>query len=133
MFILSVLSLLVSNVGLASTQYTVYQPQQQVIFGGNTSVQGPTLASAAYDSTLLQAPTPPDPPVPTNQFIQLYSGGMDDLSMPLSGAFFGFSIEMSIATRVRRYLLVLDLLYIDVRLFPEWEKIVPCFKSLSST
>jgi hypothetical protein len=71
------------------------------------------MASAAYDPTLLQAPTPPDPPVPTNQFIQLYSGGMDDLSMPLSGAFFGFSIEMSIATRVRRCLLVLDLLSID--------------------
>jgi hypothetical protein len=28
---------------------------------------------------------------------------MDDLSMPLSGAFFGFSIEMSIATHVRTY------------------------------
>jgi hypothetical protein len=57
---------------------------------------------------------------------------MDDLSMPLSGAFFGFSIEMSIATRVRRCLLVLDLLSIDFGLFLEWEKIVPCFKSLSS-
>ncbi|KAF8486953.1 hypothetical protein DFH94DRAFT_621281 [Russula ochroleuca] len=99
---LPVLSLLLSSVGLASAQYTVYQPQQQVIFGGNTnsSIQGLTTASAAYDPTLLQAPTPPDPPVPTNQFVQLYSGGMDDLSMPLSGAFFGFSIEMSIATRV---------------------------------
>lgn len=134
MYILPVLSLLVSNVGLASAQYTVYQPQQQVIFGGNAnnSVQSLTMASAAYDPTLLQAPTPPDPPVPTNQFIQLYSGGMDDLSMPLSGAFFGFSIEMSIATRVRRCLLVLDLLSIDFGLFLEWEKIVPCFKSLSS-
>jgi hypothetical protein len=103
---LPVLSLLLSSVGLASAQYTVYQPQQQVIFGGNTnsSIQGLTTASAAYDPTLLQAPTPPDPPVPTNQFVQLYSGGMDDLSMPLSGAFFGFSIEMSIATRVRMYL-----------------------------
>jgi hypothetical protein len=28
---------------------------------------------------------------------------MNDLSMPLSGAFFGFSIEMSIATHVRTY------------------------------
>ena len=105
MNILPVLSLLVLSLGLASAQYTVYQPQQQVIFGGNTnsSIQSLTTASAAYDPTVLQAPAPPNPPVPTNQFIQLYSGGMDDLSMPLSGAFFGFSIEMSIATHVRTY------------------------------
>lgn len=106
MNILPFLSLLVLSLGLASAQYTVYQPHQQVIFGGNTnsSIQtGLTTASAAYDTTVLQAPAPPNPPVPTNQFIQLYSGGMNDLSMPLSGAFFGFSIEMSIATHVRTY------------------------------
>jgi hypothetical protein len=105
MKILPALSLLVLGLGLASAQYTVYQPHQQVIFGGNanSSVQSLTTASAANDPTVLQAPAPPDPPVPTNQFIQLYSGGMNDLSMPLSGAFFGFSIEMSIATHVRTY------------------------------
>jgi hypothetical protein len=100
-----VLSLFVLSLGLASAQYTVYQPLQQVIFGGSTngSIQSLTTTSAAYDPTVLQAPAPPNPPVPTNQFIQLYSGGMNDLSMPLSGAFFGFSIEMSIATHVRTY------------------------------
>lgn len=105
MYILSVLSLLISSLGLSSAQYTVYQPHQQVIFGGNTngSVQSLATTSAAYDPTVLQAPPPPNPPVPTNQFIQLYSGGMNDLSMPLSGAFFGFSIEMSIATHIRTY------------------------------
>jgi hypothetical protein len=109
MYILPVLSLLVSSVGLSSAQYTVYQPHQQVIFGGNSnsSIQGLTTASVAYDPTVLHAPAPPNPPIPTNQFIQLYSGGMNDMSMPLSGAFFGFSIEMSIATRVRMYLPVL--------------------------
>ena len=101
MNILPVLSALVLSLGLASAQYTVYQPHQQVIFGGNnTGVQSLTTASA---DPVLQAPAPPDPPVPTNQFIQLYSGGMNDLSMSLSGAFFGFSIEMSIATHVRTY------------------------------
>jgi hypothetical protein len=102
MIILPFLPLLVLS---ASAQYTVYQPHQQVIFGGSTnnSVQSLTTVSAAYDPTVLQAPDPPNPPVPTNQFIQLYSGGMNDLSMPLSGAFFGFSIEMSIATHVRTY------------------------------
>jgi len=136
MYILPVLSLLVSSVGLASAQYTVYQPHQQVIFGGNTnsSIQGLTMASAAYDPTVLQAPAPPDPPVQMNQFIQLYSGGMNDMSMPLSGAFFGFSIEMSIATRVRMYLLVLHTVFpANFGSFPEWEKTAPCFKSLSST
>ena len=105
MNILPALSLLALSLGLTSAQYTVYQPHQQVIFGGNTnsSFQSLTTASAAYDATVLQAPAPPNPPVPTNQFIQLYSGGMNDLSMPLSGAFFGFSIEMSIATHVRTY------------------------------
>ncbi len=94
------------SVRLASAQYTIYQPNQQVIFGGNTnsSIESLTTASAAYDHTILQAPAPPNPPIPTNQFIQLYSGGMNDLSMPLSGAFFGFSIEMSIATHVCMYL-----------------------------
>ena len=125
MYILPVLSLLVSSVGLASAQYTVYMPHQQVIFGGNTnsSVQG---ASAAYDydPTVLQAPAPPNPPVPANQFIQLYSGGMNGMSMPLSGAFFGFSIEMSMATRVRMYLPVLHTTFRQFWLFPEWEKIV---------
>ena len=122
MYTLPVLSLLLSSVGLASAQYTVYLPHQQVIFGGstNTSVQGLTPASAAYDPTVLQAPSPPNPPIPTNQFIQLYSGGMNDMSMPLSGAFFGFSIEMSVATRVRMYLPVLH---------ASFPPILVCFRS----
>jgi hypothetical protein len=136
MYILPVFSLLVSSVGLASAQYTVYQPHQQVIFGGNTNnrFQGLTTTSAVYDPTVLQAPAPPNPPIPTNQFIQLYSGGMNDMSMPLPGAFFGFSIEMSIVTRVRMYLPVLHTFFpLIFGSFPEWEKIVPCFKSLFST
>ncbi len=124
MNILPVLSLLVLSLELASAQYTVYQPHQQVIFGGNTnsSIQSLPTASAAYDPTVLQAPTPPNPPVPTDQFIQLYSGGMNDLSMPLSGAFFGFSIEMSIATHVRTYPRSSPVPPADVGLFRSGEK-----------
>jgi len=120
MNILPVISLLVLSLGLASAQYTVYQPHQQVIFGGNnnSSVQSlTTAASAAYDPTVLQAPAPPNPPVPTNQFIQLYAGGMNGLSMPLSGAFFGFSIEMSIATHVRTYYLSVPHPFVPPTLF----------------
>ncbi|KAI0289638.1 hypothetical protein BC826DRAFT_914159 [Russula brevipes] len=106
MRILPVLSLLTSSIGLASAQYTIYQPHQQVIFGGNgtatTTLTGTAAAatytgSAAYDPSVLQAPAPPNPPVPTNQVIQLYNGGMNGLSIPQSGAFFGFSIEMTAA------------------------------------
>ncbi|KAI0255417.1 hypothetical protein BJV78DRAFT_1175160 [Lactifluus subvellereus] len=104
------LSLLASSVALASAQYTVYQPNDQVIFGGNpsfiksqlgTAAAAAYTGAAAYDPTVLQPPPPPNPPIPTNQFIQLYSGGMNGLSKPQSGAFFGFSLEMSVATHLR--------------------------------
>ena len=113
MRILPVLSVLASSVGLALAQYTVYQPFEQVIFGGytNTGTGTTTLTgtaaaatytgAAAYNPSVLQAPAPPSPPVPTNQFLQLYSGGMTNLSMPHTGNFFGFSIEMSVASHVR--------------------------------
>jgi hypothetical protein len=119
MQILPLLSILASGIGLISAQYTIYQPHQQVIFGGNNSINTATstttgtaaaatyTGSAAYDTTILQPPPPPNPPVPTNQFVQLYSGGMNGLSIPLPGAFFGFSIEMSVASHVRMYSLFL--------------------------
>ncbi len=111
MRILPVLSVLASSVGLALAQYTVYQPHEQVIFGGYTNTGTTTLTgtaaaatytgAAAYNPSVLQPPAPPSPPVPSNQFVQLYSGGMTNLSMPHTGAFFGFSIEMSVVSHVR--------------------------------
>jgi hypothetical protein len=118
---LILLSLLGSRLGLASAQYTVYQPNDQVIFGGNPSytkalsvtAAGAAAATytgaAAYDPTVLQPPPPPNPPIPANQFIQLYSGGMNGLSKQQSGAFFGFSVEMSVATHVCMCLLMLGI------------------------
>ncbi|KAI9512152.1 hypothetical protein F5148DRAFT_100808 [Russula earlei] len=108
MHFLPVLSLLAATIGLTTAQYTVYQPHQQVIFGNVNSTQSLTgtaaaalyTGAAAYDPTVLQAPPPPVPPVPTNQFIQLYSGGMNGLSAPVKGNFAGFSIEMSVAAHV---------------------------------
>ncbi|KAI0052506.1 glycoside hydrolase family 79 protein [Auriscalpium vulgare] len=95
-------------VGLARAQYTVYQPlNQQIIFGGNPdstpTAAGPAATytgAAAYDPTVLVAPSPPNPGIPTQFGVQLYSGGMTNLSRPQSGAFFGFSIEMSVSTHV---------------------------------
>lgn len=107
---LPVFSLLLSSFGLAAAQsYSVYRPNNQVVFGG-TALSSPTpsasaaaasyTGAAAYDPTVLQAPAPPTPPINTNQFVQLYSGGMNGLSRQLNGAFFGFSVEMSVATHV---------------------------------
>ncbi|KAH8977188.1 hypothetical protein EDB86DRAFT_3007728 [Lactarius hatsudake] len=109
MHLLPVLSLLSSAFGLASAQYHVYRPNNQVVFGGDDDTTQTQTASAAaasytgaaaYDPTVLQAPDPPNPPVPTNQVVQLYSGGMNGLSKQQHGAFFGFSVEMSVATHV---------------------------------
>ena len=143
MHILPVLSLLVSIIGLTSAQYTIYQPYQQVIFGGNTNTGTTTLTgtaaaatytgSAAYDPTVLQPPPPPIPPVPSNQFVQLYSGGMNGLSIPHTGAFFGFSIEMSVVNHVRMYFLFLRVFIPPTLVLSlQWEGTAPCFRSHSS-
>jgi hypothetical protein len=110
MYSLLVLSLLSSCFELASAQgYSVYRPNNQVVFGGSSLSTATNSASAAaasytgaaaYDPTVLQAPAPPNPPAPTNQFIQLFSGGMNGLSKQQHGAFFGFSIEMSVVAHV---------------------------------
>ncbi|KAI0060119.1 glycoside hydrolase family 79 protein [Artomyces pyxidatus] len=94
--------------GLAGAQMTVYQPlNEQIIFGGapdsTPAANAPAATytgAAAYDPTTLNIPAPPNPPIPTQFPVQLYTGGMNGLSMPQSGAFFGFSVEMSVSTHV---------------------------------
>ena len=97
---------------LADAQMTVYEPQGiQVIFGGAQSSTGTVAASAAaatytgaaaYNPTVLTAPAVPNPAPNTSFPIQLYSGGMNGLSIKQSGAFYGFSIEMSVSNQVCR-------------------------------
>lgn len=97
-----------SSVSLAWAQYSVYQPQYQVIYNGlSTSVTTTATAasatysgSAAYDTTVLSAPAVPNPAPATSFNIQLYSGGMTGLSIKQNGGFFGFSIEMSVVNHV---------------------------------
>lgn len=99
---------LLSSASLAWAQYSVYQPQYQVIYNGqSTSVTTTATAasatysgSAAYDTTVLSAPGVPNPAPATSFGIQLYSGGMTGLSIPQNGGFFGFSIEMSVVNHV---------------------------------
>ncbi|PCH43216.1 glycoside hydrolase family 79 protein [Wolfiporia cocos MD-104 SS10] len=84
---------------------TVYS---QVPFAAaSTSATSSALGStytglAAYDPTVLNPPPIPSP-LPPNQFgIQLSNNASDvqGLSIPLSGAFLGFSVEMSVADQV---------------------------------
>ncbi|THH18225.1 hypothetical protein EW146_g2708 [Bondarzewia mesenterica] len=103
------LSFALALTGLVDAQMTVYEPQGQVIFGGTESASGTTTASAAaatytgaaaYDPTVLNAPAVPNPAPNTSFEIQLYSGGMNGLSIQHTGAFYGFSIEMSVSNQI---------------------------------
>jgi hypothetical protein len=100
-----------SSVAIVAGQenYSIYQPKNQVIFGGNalhltaaaTAAAANFTGAAAYDTTILNPPTIPNPVIPSQIPVQLTSsGGIANLSIPQNGAFFGFSIEMSVANQV---------------------------------
>ncbi|EPQ55987.1 glycoside hydrolase family 79 protein [Gloeophyllum trabeum ATCC 11539] len=80
---------------------TVYS---QIPLAGTTTAAAAAAnytGAAAYDPTVLQAPAVPSD-VPTNFQIQLQTNAanVNGLSIPQSGAFWGFSIEMSVVTQV---------------------------------
>ncbi|KAF8509965.1 glycoside hydrolase family 79 protein [Gautieria morchelliformis] len=95
----AVLSLLLLSLQ-AHAGVTIYT---QVTFGPGTATTTGTstyTAAAAYDPTSLTPPPVPSPS-PANQFpVQLFSGGMANLSIPQSGAFVGFSVELSVADQI---------------------------------
>ena len=80
--------------------------KQHIGTATDTSSTVPTPTAAAYDARILDPPPLPSP-LPANQFgIQLpaQASGMNGLSIPQSGAFYGFSVEMSVANQVSEYL-----------------------------
>jgi hypothetical protein len=94
---------------LAAAQVSIYQPKNQVIYGGtnlhltatSTSAAPAFTNAAAYDQTVLNPPAVPNPGIPTNVPIQLQSSGVtSNISIPVNGAFMGISIEMSVANQV---------------------------------
>lgn len=98
---------------LVNAQYKIYQPKNQVIFGGSaltythtTSTTGTAVfatytAAAEDDATTLTAPAVPNPAIPTVVPVQLpSSGGLSNSSAPVNGGFFGFSVEMSVSNQV---------------------------------
>jgi hypothetical protein len=93
----------------AQNTLKIYQPKNQVIYGGTylhltattTAAVSNFTNAAAYDQTVLNAPPVPNPAIPTSVPIQLQSSGVSsNISLPVNGGFFGISIEMSVANQV---------------------------------
>lgn len=98
--LISLWSLLVLDAARASV--TVYS---QLPLGESTASAAAAnyTGAAAYDPTILNAPGIPNPAPPTQPTIQLFSSNTSQsrLSIPISGSFYGFSIEMSVVNQVR--------------------------------
>jgi hypothetical protein len=99
----------VALVAAQSDDYKIYQPKNQVIYGGTAlhlTATSTTAASnftnaAAYDKTVLNPPAVPNHAIPTSVPIQLQSSGVtSNVSVPVNGGFFGISVEMSVANQV---------------------------------
>ena len=96
----------------AANGITVYNQVGQQAIGTGTVVSTASYAgstAAAYDALVLEPPALPDP-LPANAFsLQLTASAsnVNGLSRPVSGDFYGFSIEMSVTTQVSEYLLFL--------------------------
>lgn len=73
----------------------------------NPYATGPPVKNIpAYDETILNPPELPAERAPT-QFtlsLQAVNGTVPGLSIPQSGTFYGFSIEMSVITQLREHL-----------------------------
>ncbi|KAF8596582.1 hypothetical protein BDV93DRAFT_542700 [Ceratobasidium sp. AG-I] len=81
---------------LHDKRVTVYNPT-----GTTTSnaAAATYTGAAAYDTTVLNAPAAPADLVKDFN-LQLFSGGMDGLSIKQKGSFLGFSIELSVADQI---------------------------------
>jgi hypothetical protein len=95
-----------TTLSFAWAQVTVYG---QIALGLTTTASnGPTITPAAYNNTRLVPPAIPNPP-PANVFtlsLQQSATAVNGLSIPhVGGSFWGFSIEMSVISQVRKSLL----------------------------
>ncbi|KAG9080196.1 hypothetical protein FRC06_006963, partial [Ceratobasidium sp. 370] len=99
------------------TVYKVGDDKNSQLTATTTAGAASYTGSAAYDPTVLNPPAPPDRlnrdyTIQVNLALatkehnadiihaQLPQGGMSGLSIPQSGSYLGFSIELSVATRV---------------------------------
>jgi hypothetical protein len=100
---------LCASLVVAQSDYKIYQPKNQVIYGGTalhltatfTAAASNFTNAAAYDQTVLNPPPVPNPANPTSVPIQLQSSGVSsNVSAPVNGGFFGISVEMSVANQI---------------------------------
>ncbi len=101
---------LLTLLGVAYAGITVYDPNgvvQQSTSGTPSGTASASATSAAYtpaafNNILLTAPAVPSPAPQTPFTVQLdnSASNVPGLSIAQSGAFFGFSVEMSIVTQV---------------------------------
>ncbi|KAJ7592650.1 glycoside hydrolase family 79 protein [Mycena floridula] len=88
---------------------TVYYPPGQtplsVANSTGTAAAANYTGAAAYNPTVLNPPDLPSPMPSLNFPIQLQNGGTPGVSIMQTGAFLGFSIEMSVANQVRESLI----------------------------
>lgn len=96
--------LLLALFKLSTAEVTIYNHPALLLYQGGSQTTAALGASftglAAYDPTVLTPPPVPNPPPPTNFDIRL-TNGIAGLSIPQSGNFLGFSIEMSVINQVR--------------------------------
>lgn len=98
----------ICTLSIARASVTVYSQAplgQPTASGSATAEAANYTGSAAYDPTVLKAPGIPDPAPPKTFFLQLLNSNTTQggLSMVHTGAFFGFSIEMSVVNQVREF------------------------------
>jgi hypothetical protein len=88
-------------------QFTIYTPHDPNVMWPLPSMATATsdavatyTVAAANSPKTLSPPEPPSPPIQTAFPVQLSTGSMPGLSIPQSGSFAGFSIEMSLAAAI---------------------------------
>ncbi|TDL24311.1 hypothetical protein BD410DRAFT_745703 [Rickenella mellea] len=94
--IILALSLFVARVSASVTIYTTTS-------SAASAAPQPTLCIGAVpcDGNVLQPmPNPTGPNLSQIVPVQLYPGGMNSMGIPVSGSFFGFSLELSVANRL---------------------------------
>ncbi|KAI0633084.1 glycoside hydrolase family 79 protein [Trametes polyzona] len=99
---LTFLCTLLAALGSVQAAVTVHGQAGPVGSATSTASDSSYTGLAAYDTRILDPPPLPDPRPATQFGIQLAASANDvqGLSIPLSGAFWGFSVEMSVVTQV---------------------------------
>ncbi|EMD34954.1 glycoside hydrolase family 79 protein [Gelatoporia subvermispora B] len=96
-------ALLATVLNGAHASVTVYSQQPLAAASPTTTASGTIYTGlAVYDPLVLSPPPIPNPP-PSTQFgitLQNSASNVGGLSIPLSGTFYGFSVEMSVVTQV---------------------------------